>query len=307
MSEASVSDGDGPPPPTRVRLAHACVQWLADRADSRIMHIKGHALDAASRSQRGGGTDVDVLVAPQDQSAFEEQLRAGGWELITSFRSGSFFGHAATYYHPVWGTTDLHRWIPGLERDPHVTFEALWQTRQPRELGGAECAVPSDHHHRLILLLHAVRNGALGGVDYRLGWGQLDGPLRSAVRHAAYALGAHVPFLLATTEAEHVPGRSAHLWSTMMRGRPTTEQWAARFKDVESMRQLVDLIHDAVVANREHLQLELGRQVVASDMVREQLRRAGAAARWVFGLGGLSRRPGLGSRGVRGTDRSHSS
>src|SRR5690625_2191676 len=165
----------GPPAALHVRIAHACVQWIAESAEVRVLHIKGQAIDEEMRALRGGGSDVDVLVAPSELPPFEAALRSAGWTLYTTFRSGSVFGHAATYYHPTWGTADVHRWIPGIDRDPYSSFENLWSDRLTRELGGVPCAVPSDDHHRLILLLHAARNGALRGTDFQLGWGDVEG------------------------------------------------------------------------------------------------------------------------------------
>lgn len=289
MTTPAVPVDQGPPADALVRMAHACVQWLADRAGVRLLHIKGQALDDTMRARRHGGTDVDVLVAPEDVTVFKRQLEHHGWTLITSFRSGSVFGHAATLYHPVWGTTDLHRWIPGLDLDPATSFEVLWQSRSRRVLGGVECAVPGDDDHRLVLLLHAVRNGALGGVDFQLGWGELTTEWRHRIRRTAFSLGAHVPFLLATTDEAFVPGRRAHLWAAVVRGRSTTDQWGARFRDVTSPRELVALLREAVHANREHLELSLGRPATPVDTVRDQARRITAVAHWIRRVSGLSR------------------
>lgn len=271
----------GPPAALHVRLAHACVQWIAESVQVRVLHIKGHAIDEEMRILRGGGSDVDVLVAPSELSRFEAALRSMGWTLYTTFRSGSVFGHAATYYHPTWGTADVHRWIPGLDRDPFASFEYLWSDRLARELGGVPCAVPSDDHHRLILLLHAARNGDRRGTDFRLGWGDVEGPQRRRIRNAAYAMGAHVPFMLVTTDAGVVPGRHARLWAAVVTNQGTTEQWVARFNDASSIREVSLLVGDALKANQDHLGLKLGHRPSRGELVNEQMRRAGTAARWV--------------------------
>src|SRR5699024_11586820 len=111
--------------------------------------------------------------------------------------------------------------------DPATTFEALWKSRSQRVLGGVECAVPCDDHHRLILLLHAARNGALDGVDFQLGWGELTPERRHRIRSTAYSLGAHVPLLLATTDTAFVPGRRTHLRAEGVRGRRGRGRWSA--------------------------------------------------------------------------------
>lgn len=280
MSITDVAAG-GPPPALHVRLAHACVQWIADSADVRILHFKGQAVEEEMRALRGGGSDVDVLVASTELARFESALRSRGWTLYTSFRSGSVFGHAATYYHPTWGTADVHRWIPGLDRDPGLSFELLWADRSTRELGGVSCAVPSDDHHRLVLLLHAARNGVSGGADFRLGWGDVESSQRQRIRRAAYAMGAHVPFTLVTTAAEFVPGRHARLWAAVMRNRGTTEQWVARFKDASSLREMSMLVSDALKANQDHLGLKLGHRPSRNEVMNEQVRRIRTAARWI--------------------------
>lgn len=272
---------DGPPAALHVRLAHACVQWIAESAQVRVLHIKGQAIDEEIRALRGGGSDVDIVVAPAELPRFEAALRSAGWTLYTTFRSGSVFGHAATYYHPSWGTADVHRWIPGLDRDPQSSFEYLWADRLTRMLGGLPCAVPSDDHHRLVLLLHAARNGALRGTDFHLGWGDVGSGQRHRIKNAAYAMGGHVPFTLATTGAAFVPGRHARLWAAVVTNRGTTEQWAARFRDASSFREVSKLVGDALKANQDHLGLKLGHRPSRSELVSEQMRRAGTAVRWV--------------------------
>lgn len=279
MTRAEAASG-GPPAALHVRLAHACVQWIADSAQVRLLHIKGHAVDDDMRVLRGGGSDVDIVVAPSELPRFEAALKAAGWTLYTTFRSGSVFGHAATYYHPTWGTADVHRWIPGLDRDPQTSFEYLWADRLTRVLGGLPCAAPSDDHHRLILLLHAARNGDRRGTDFHLGWGDVDAVRRRRIKNAAYAMGGHVPFTLVTTDAAFVPGRHARLWAAVVTNRGTTEQWVARFRDASSLREVGMLVGDALKANQDHLGLKLGRRPSRSELVDEQKRRAGTALRW---------------------------
>lgn len=279
----STSNGvaGGPPAALHVRLAHACVQWVAESVGARILHFKGQAVEDEMRAVRGGGSDVDVLVAPDELPWFETALRSSGWSLYTTFRSGSVFGHAATYYHPTWGTADVHRWIPGLDRDSHSSFECLWADRITRDLGGVACAVPSDDHHRLILLLHGARNGAGKGTDFQLGWGDVDVAQRQRIRSEAYAMGAHVPFTLVTGGVPYVPGRNARLWAAVVKNRGTTEQWVARFKDATSLREVSTLIGDAVRANQDHLSLKLGHRPSRGELMNEQARRVRTAARWL--------------------------
>lgn len=281
----STTDGaaGGPPAAVHVKLAHACVQWIAESVDVRILHFKGQAVDEEMRAIRGGGSDVDVLVALNELARFESALQSAGWTLFTSFRSGSVFGHAATYYHPTWGTADVHRWIPGLDRDPRSSFELLWADRLTRELGGVVCAVPSDDHHRLILLFHAARNGVSRGADFQLGWGEVDASQRRRIRSGAYAMGGHVPFTLVTTGTAFVPGRHARLWAAVMNNRGTTEQWVARFKDASSLQDVSMLIRDALNANQDHLGLKLGHRPSRGELLSEQVRRVSTAARWVRG------------------------
>lgn len=274
----------GPPPSVSVRLAHACAQTLVAEAGYRCLHAKGWALPDELRERRGGGTDVDLLVSPIDADDVAQVLAAHGWEQRTSFGKGSVFEHAATFYNPVWGTIDLHRTYPGLDTSPECAFDAMWAERETRIIGGVECPVPCDDHHRLILLLHAARAGNRSSADFALGWSELSDAHRWRIRRAANLLGAGVPLAIFVDgiNPAQVKGPRVHLWAALSRRAGTTDLWTARVRDVKSLRQAAELLADALTANSDHLALSLGHEPSARELVVEQCRRAAVLGRWVL-------------------------
>ena len=114
MSESRVDV----PLSVRLRFGHAAVQHLADSLGVDLLHIKGAAVDPSLRPNGYAGTDVDVMVRPDQFSELDPALRAHGWRLYTTFTSGSPFGHAQTYTHDAWGYIDVHRFFPGRRHVP---------------------------------------------------------------------------------------------------------------------------------------------------------------------------------------------
>lgn len=278
------------PVSVRLRLGHACLQHLADRAPARhtdgsgarILHVKGVALHPLLAEGRGASSDCDVLVHPEDVAAFTRSLIAHGWELMTRFEHGSVFAHAATYYHRVWGTVDVHRSFPGLERDAAGAFDRMWETREIRELGGAACATPDLLAQRLLLLIHAARD-AMGRAegDRAAAWDRAPSHERDQLDALADELGATVPLALATGRPQRALGHPGeHTWTAVHAGADPTQVWRARVRDARGRARLGVLL-SALRVNPDHLALRLGHRPDAGELRTEWWARWGRAARSV--------------------------
>lgn len=256
---------------TRLRLAHGVLEHLARGSEVPILHVKGVALHPELAEGRRPSTDCDVLVHPEHVDALVRTLRKAGWEQVTSFRHGSVFAHAATFHHPVWGTVDVHRSFPGLDRDPMVTFELLWSGASSVELGGAPCAVPDLRAQRLLLLVHAARD-ATGHArhDVRAAWDAAEASERGLLDELAARLGATVPLAIATGRPELARGMPGeHLW-TALHGR--TDARAIRralWRDATGWRERAALLRDATQVNPDHLALRLGHRPSRGEMRQE--------------------------------------
>ncbi|GAB2537779.1 nucleotidyltransferase family protein [Brachybacterium huguangmaarense] len=269
------------PRDTLLRLAHGCLESLADDAGARVLHVKGVALAPELTEGRPGSSDCDVLVHPDDVTAYVEALASHGWEQRTHFAQGSVFGHAATLYSPVWGTVDVHRTFPGLDADPTRTFETLWRDARRVELGSVACAVPSLTHQRVIMLVHAARDhmGRRAG-DVTRAWTSATDAERDAVDAVARDLGAVVPLALVTGRPELARGgRDEHLWRAMLSDADPTVIWWARLRDARTPVAAARVIAAGLHVNQDHLQIRLGRPPTAQEVRQDWWRR------WGRGLG----------------------
>lgn len=299
-SHAQPSDGNsvpmkgdlGVPLLTRLRMEHACLQFLADRADVRILHIKGEAWHPTLAEGRPPSSDADVLVAPTDVRRYEKALTETGWELFTSFAHGSVFRHAATYYHPVWGTVDLHQHFPGLDRDPALTFDTFWDTREQVELGGYPVNVPGLLEQRVLMLTHAARDAmGRGARDARVAWDDASEDEKAQIDALAEKLGARVPVALVSGRPERATGQpGAHLWEALHRNAHPTEVWQARLADARGVIGHARVLVEALRVNPDHLALRLGHRPDAREIRREWFARWGRA---------IPRLVGTGRRGLR--------
>lgn len=273
------------PMAARLRLAHGALQALADHASVRVLHVKGVAWDPALTRGRWPSTDCDLLVDPAGVEAMVDALEGASWQRMTTFEHGSVFAHAATYYHPVWGTVDLHRWFPGLHRDPAASFEALWSERVLVEHGGRPIAVPSLIGQRLIMLVHAARTGrheASGDVERA--WHSASDDERMAVEALARRLDAVVPLAIATGREDDVIGLpQARLWTALHEHENSTAVWFARLRDARGVREHVAVLWSAMHVNPDHLALRLGRAPTRVDLARDWVGRLGRAGRRVLG------------------------
>lgn len=273
------------PMKVRLHLTHGVLQALADRADARVLHIKGVALHPALSEGRRPSTDCDLLVAPEDVDAVIASLEEASWRRVTTFEHGSVFAHAATYYHSVWGTVDLHRWFPGLHRDAAASFDALWADRLLVDQGGRPTAAPSLVGQRLLLLLHAARTGGYGSTgDVERSWTRAPEAEKAEVEALARQLDAVVPLAIATGREDDVIGLpQARLWTALHEHENSTAVWFARLRDARGVREHVAVLWSAMHVNPDHLALRLGRAPTRVDLARDWVGRLGRAGRRVLG------------------------
>lgn len=256
----------------RVRLGHAAAQHVADAAGARILHLKGYALDDSLRWPGRVGTDVDVLVHPDDLDALLAGLREAGWRNHIGFEWGSAFAHSATLQHPDWGYGDVHRLFPGLGPDAARSFELLWATRETRCLGGYPCPVPDLDGQTLTLLLHAGRSqGSIKAEqDVRRAWDEASPERRASVEALVGRLGAEVGFAAAVGGLERYRDRPDYrLWRVSSQGGTRLQEWRARIAAAPTLRAKASVAMLAPMVNVEHLTAQLGRPPTRAEIARE--------------------------------------
>lgn len=250
----------------RLTLGRAAVQVIADAAGARVLHIKGEAVDASLRRRDHIGSDVDLLIDPGAVDAFDRALRGHGWRIYSSFVWGSPFGHGQTYFHPVWGYLDAHRFFPGIRVRPADAFESFFDSSYETGFGRVPCRVPSLLHQSVILVLNAAR----GGDDLRDVWDEASPQRRREMQEAAKALGAQVAFAAATGRLEEHRGAPDYaLWKVVTEGGSRSAEWRARVRAAQSAGEALRILARAPLVNVEHLSHTLGRPATRGEVFRE--------------------------------------
>jgi hypothetical protein len=258
----------------RLHLGRAAVQTLADSAEIELLHIKGDAVDPQVRPSANPGSDIDVMVDPEQVDEMDRLLRDHGWQLYTTFENGSPFGHAQTYLHPLWGYTDLHRRFPGIRLDPVSAFARLWGARGSIEFAGVPCPVPSVPAQSAILLLNAARGRAGAAPDVRRLWTDASPDRRAAIEAETDALQARLAWDAAVGDLErHRGDREYLLWRAVSQGGTRADEWWGRVVAQPTMRGRVAVIARLLQVNREHLALRLGREPRRREVIAEFLAR----------------------------------
>ena len=264
----------------RTHLAHAALDVIAEDAGVDVLHVKGAAVDPSIGRPLTASTDADVLVRPTQVRPFLDALARHDWEHVTSFASGSAFEHAATFYHPSWGYTDVHRSFPGLTDG--AWFDILWRGRTTTPIAGVPCTVPDLTSQRLLLLLHLARNGkGEEDPDYERAWGCLSAQERVGLRAAAHALGADVGLAAALGELDRYTDDPAYdLWRVFS-GREHTRlaEWRARLKAAPTVAAKGRILLRAPLVNTDHLAMRLGRRPTRGEVLTEFRHRLVEAAR----------------------------
>lgn len=263
----------------RVAFAHAAAQHLADDVGADILHIKGPALDPSLAGHRMGSSDADVLVRPAHVDRLLGTMRRHGWVMVTDFRTGSVFEHAATLRHRFYGYVDVHRHFPGIGVDPTTAFDRLWRDRGTASVAGRDLPVPSVAAQALLLVLHAGRGLEWEGrEDVRVAWHDADDAARSAITALRDELDAGMAFSLAVGENPPGDARDLALWRSFAPGSTRTEQWRARIAVAPTRRAAARIAVGALLVNTDHLAMQLGRRPTTVDVLRAQARRVRRAS-----------------------------
>ena len=273
------------PMAVRLRFGHAAVQRVADGVGADLLHIKGLAV-ADELRPTSRGSDVDVLVRPTHVERLDRAMRAAGWVLYSTFRSGSPFGHAQTYTHDAWGYIDVHRFFPGLGVTPARAFDRLWRDRSTIELAGWNCAVPDVAGQALILVLNDARASAGNRRDVAAAWEDAGAERRAAVVALRDELGAEVAFAAATGGLDRYRDRREYrMWKVASEGGSRTDEWRARVGSAPDFGAAVRVAVRAPLVNVDRLTHRLGRRPtrreVAGEFIDRIRRGAGEAFRGV--------------------------
>ena len=246
---------DLPPIPLiiRTRLAHATLQAIADACGADLLHIKGAAVDPSLLPTRPDApadatveeravprlsADADVLVRPAHLKRFLAALKQHGWRRLLAFDTGGGADHSAVFWHDELCEADVHRSFPGIRLSPEDAFDHLWRDRGTQDIAHRPCTVPSLDAQRLVLLLHAARNGATGSHDVRAAWVDASVADRDRVVALATILNAEVALASATGHLDDFVGRPDYdLWRlSSTGGAGQFDLWRARIKAATSVR-----------------------------------------------------------------------
>ncbi len=268
----------------RIQLGHALVEWLTAEAGIDLLHIKGYAAEPGLYPAGRASTDVDVLVRPAHAARLAETLVAHGWEVTTTFRSGSVFHHAMTLWSEHWGHVDVHRSFPGIGIAPEVFFERLWDRRREWVIAAWPCRVPALDDQALLIVLHAARDPLRGSADVQsvreaVGsekWEELEGVART--------LGAGVSWAAATGQLDEWRGHPERgVWEVISRGGSRVELFRARWRASRGSAERWELLRSLLSVNRDHLRMKLLREPRTYDYAQELRSKAADVVRSVLG------------------------
>lgn len=289
---------DLPPVPAavRIRLAHATLQAVADECGVDVLHIKGAALDATLQVARARTThdgngdspapprpsgDADVLVRPEHLERYEKGLQRHGWQPKTRFTSGGVVEHAVDYWHPQLGKADVHARFPGISLTAPPAFERLWRDRTTQEIAHRPCQVPSQDAQRLVLLLHAARNGGATSADVPLAWTNATQAARDRIARLAADLGAEVALAAAIGQLSRYAHRREHdLLRLMSSGHPGGfDLWLARVKAAPTPAARLRTMLDPLYPHTDEIAVMQQRTPTFGEVAGRYARKAGGLVR----------------------------
>jgi Uncharacterised nucleotidyltransferase len=267
----------------RLHLGRAAVQTIADASAIDLLHIKGDAVDPTVRPSRNAGSDIDVMVRPDQVDAMDRALRDHGWELYSTFELGSPFGHAQTYLHRLWGYIDLHRRFPGIRLAPADAFARMWRSRVSIDFAGVPCPVPDVAAQSAILLLNAARGRAGAAHDLHRLWTDASPETRLMIEAEVDALDARLAWDAAVGDLErHRHDREYRLWRVVSRGGTRAEEWWARVVAQPTLGGRLAVIARLPLVNVPHLGHRLGHQPTRREIVLEFFARPARGLRESF-------------------------
>ncbi|MFC4139878.1 MULTISPECIES: hypothetical protein [unclassified Microbacterium] len=273
----------------RLELARAAVQTIAQHSGARVLHIKGTTWDPSLRAAPAHGSDVDVIVEPAGIPAVDRALRAHGWKVYSTFRNGSPFEHAQTYWHPDWGYTDVHRWFPGIRMPAERAFALLAAGGGTVDAAGVACPVPGADAQAVLLMLNAARGSDSERAEANSIWDSADAGIRRRRDGLVDALDARTGWAAARGTLDDYRGRADHaLWRVTLHGGSRIEEWWARVRAQPTLLGAAGTALRAPLVNTDRLAHELGRRPGPADIVRAFGSRASRGVREI--VGGKGRR-----------------
>lgn len=284
----------------RTRIAHATLQAIADACGADILHIKGAAVDPSLLPTREDATgaqrtlprlsaDADVLVRPAHLRRFQVGLKWNGWQRKTRLYSGGAVEHSEDWCHPELGSADVHIRFPGIRIAPNRAFAAFWAERHPTVIADRPCPVPSVNAQRLLLLLHAARNGGPASADVRSAWTRATAGEQARVSDLAAAFGAEVALAGATGRlAEYADRPEYELWRLLGQSDADVfDLWLAFVKAAPTTLERVRAVLYAALVKADRVDLALLRRATPIEVLRTHADRL---ERGASGLRDLARR-----------------
>ncbi len=294
---------DPPPIPLvlRTRLAHATLQAVADDCGADILHIKGGAVHASLRPARPDApagasleelaltrisADADILVRPAHLRRFLAALKHYGWEGRTRLYSGGAVEHSVDWWHPELGGADIHVRFPGIQIPADRAFEELWSERRSQDIAHRPCLVPSLDAQRLVLLLHAARNGGARSPDAAQSWTAASAFEQDRVRALATTLRAEVALAAATGHLEEYADRPEYdLWRLLaLPDADVFDLWVAMVKAAPTSFDRARVVVYALRVKADRVGLRLQRRATLAEVVDAHGNRL---LRGAAGVGGL--------------------
>lgn len=233
-----------------------------------------------------------MLVRPAHLKRFQAALRRYGWQRKTRLYSGGAVEHSEDWWHPELGSADLHVRFPGIQLRRDQAFDELWTERHSLDLAHRLCPVPSVDAQRLLLLLHAARNGALGAADVRLAWSGATPPEQGRVHALAVRLRAEVALAAATGHLEDYADRAEYaLWRIASLPDPDAfEAWLAHVKAAPPCRDRARALIYPLSLKADRLDVTLQRPATVHEVLR---RHCGRFRRGLTGIWRLARAAAL--------------
>lgn len=243
----------------RIMLSHTHLQRLAEQARVDILHIKGYIFGEDTYPKNRTSTDVDILVRPSHLDLFIKSIKTAGWEILTTFESGSDYHHAMTIYHPTWGLADIHREFPGLGQDAALTFERLWKQRRMKVIANYPCATTSLVDSRVIVYIHAARSSSELKPDVEYLNSHITEEERTTIQSRVVELDAELAYAAAIgTIDDYSERRDYLLWKTASEQSSNLARWYARVKVAPGAKSKAKTLLAILRVNRDHLAMELG-------------------------------------------------
>ncbi len=142
-----------------IHLAAAAVTTWAEARQSRVMIVKGPALEYHGLRMGHSAADIDALSDRRGYSGLVQSAEKCGWAPRPQTVGDTLTTHhSLTLINPDWPIDiDLHHEFPGLLAGPDRAFEVLWEHREQLVLGGFACWIPDRLSSIVIWALHCLR------------------------------------------------------------------------------------------------------------------------------------------------------